>query len=105
MTLEQTLEEIKEKSEQVYQLRREIDDLKGNLKNLTPFKVGDKVLVKVSDLKEQEAFIRDVEYVGYEVEKYKYTFNDVKQDGTMSGRGAGIYSYEKVILIAKAEEI
>jgi hypothetical protein len=94
MTLEQALKRIQDKISQITKLEREIADTKAELKNLTPLKVGSKVLVD-GDI---ECYIADVEWE-YSKPHWKYKFNKIRKDGTMSGQSVGIYRYNSVELI------
>lgn len=92
MTLEQAIQKILDKKSQAIQLNREIEDTKKKLKELTPIKVGEKVLVDGK----HTLYVSDVEYTGYGSVKYQYRFTKPKKDGTMGQQGAGIWSYKTV---------
>lgn len=99
MTLEQAIKKILDKQSQVKQLEKEILDTKRELKNLTPYKVGD--LVKVDN--KYEVYVSDVQWYWCN-SYYEYKFTKPKKDGTMGQQGSGIYSYNKVELIKRAGE-
>ncbi len=104
MTLEQAIQRILDKESQISQLQSEIRLAKQNLKNLTPYKIGDKVLV-VAGTKSMEVYIQGVEWSTHRARgqnlKYAYLFSKPKKDGSMGHQSAGIYGYDSVTLITK----
>jgi len=103
MTLEQALKRIQDKESQIDNLQKEIRETKAALKNITPYKIGDKVKVDWGTKDSEDCYIADVEYNPYYKELYKYSFKKIKKDGTMSQQSAGIYYYSNVTLIEKAK--
>ena len=77
---------------QIKQLEAEQILLQRDICDMSPFKVGQKVEISEdeyygSDMTKQVLFISKVIFVG----KFKYRFNRVKKDGTMSSQSAGFY--------------
>lgn len=99
MTLEKCIESILDKQKQVKDLSNEIRGLEENLKELAPFKKGDKVLVD----SKYRVYVTDVQ-LNWREPYYEYKFCKEKKDGTMSGQSAGIYYYKTVELIKRAGE-
>lgn len=99
MTLEQCIQSILDKQSHINQLETEIAKRKQQLKELTLFSVGDKVLID----KKHIVYVADVEW--YSIKPYyRYRFNKEKKDGTMSGQSAGINGYTSIELIKSAGE-
>jgi hypothetical protein len=95
MNKDQYRKRFLELESQMNNIRRTSNKLKSDYLSHSPFKKGDKVMVKTKK-EELVCFILDVE-VDYKYD-YRYKFADVKKDGTMSGRSNGLYSYESVTL-------
>jgi hypothetical protein len=103
MILEQALKRIQDKESQITNLQKEIRETKAALKNITPYKIGDKVRVDWGTNTSEDCYIADVHYNSYHKDLYEYKFNKIKKDGTMSQQSAGIYRYSNVTLIERAK--
>jgi hypothetical protein len=104
MILEQALKRIQDKESQITNLQKEIRETKAALKNITPYKIGDKVRVNWGTNTSEDCYIADVDYNSYCKDLYEYKFNKIKKDGTMSQQSAGIYRYDTVTLIKRSNE-
>lgn len=87
--------EIKRIEEDIIRpLKKEYDDIEKIVIENHEIKCGDLVDVENWDGKIVKCYISSVD-LGYDY-KFKYTFNKVKNDGTMSGQGSGVWSYKSV---------
>ena len=90
MTTEELIKEVRKQLSDAKILQQELTK---ELKDLSPFKVGDKVLADGKTCYVREVIIR---HDG----SYDYSFAVCKKDGTMGQGGAGVY-YPKTIELCK----
>jgi hypothetical protein len=103
-TVEQLIKGIDDRKSQIGNLEKEIKDFKTKLFDTlyeqADVKVGDKVKVgwkrwsANNEMGYQEAYVCRV-LLTYD-HKLKYEFSKIKKDGTQSGQGAGIFSYDTI---------
>lgn len=96
MSFEQCQKAIHEKNEQMNNLKREARELSKKAMILSPFGIGDKVLVNNIET-------CYISHLGYSHSGVTYKFNKPKKDGTMGGQGAGIYYVDSIKLLKKAK--
>jgi len=92
MTIEQCKQSILDKQSQVTQLQKEIADRKAQLIEMSPIKLGDKVMVTTRIYsaskdpydKQQTGFVKEVE-LSYKLE-FNYKVFEPNKDGTKAGQ-------------------